>query len=878
MKKALKIIGIIVVLIIIALISIPFLFKNTIKDKVRYAINREVNATVDFDDISVSLFRSFPQASVIIDKLSIITAPPFAGDTLVFTDQLSLEMSVKELFKDASEPIAINQIKIDEAFINIKIDSLGRFNYDIAKKDSVATSSSDSQGDPFIFDLQNLEINSSRFVYDDQVSKTLFTLDSLNLKGNGDVSQQQSEVTLEAQSKISMAIDGVEYLSNNTLSLDAVVAIDLEKQRYTFKENTGYINQLPLTFDGYVEVHDNDTEVDITFKTPSSDFKNFLAVIPQTYAKNLDGITTTGDFIVDGTIKGTVDETHIPTMNIKITSNNASFKYPDLPKSVSNINLNTSLMNTTGMVNDTYINLDQLTFTIDQDVFSAKGNFKNITKNMLVDMAVNGTLNLANLGQAYPIQLEEKLQGIVNANVTTAFDMESLEKEDYERIKTSGKATLKNFEYTTPELPNAIKIKEAQVNFKPGTITLDQMNVTSGKSDIKATGTINNFLGFLFTEQQLKGNFNVQSNNFYVNDFMTKGEATASSTSTDKEEVTSQPSSKFKIPSFLDATLAFTAKNVVYDNLNLKNAKGVVKVKDETASLEKVTSNLFDGIIALDGNVSTKSETPTFGMKLNLDNIDIAKSFEGMELLRSLAPIAKALTGMLSTDLELNGNLTSDLTPQLNTLKGNALAEILNAKVNSSETKLLSKLDGALNFIDLDNLDLKDIKTALNFNDGKINVKPFNFEVKGIKITAQGNHSFTNEMNYSVSLDLPAKYLGDDIGSTLSQLSEEDLSSMTVALPIGITGNFADPVINLDTKAAVNQLTQQIVAKQKEKAKDKLVSKGKGVLSDVLGGNSTKKDSSATTPVKAEDKVKEAAKDILGGFFGKKKKKDTVRN
>ncbi|TYP75965.1 AsmA family protein [Aquimarina intermedia] len=883
MKKALKIIGIVIVVIIIALISIPFLFKNTIKDKVRYAINREVNATVDFSDISLSLFRSFPQASVIVNELSIITAAPFAGDTLVFTDQLSLEMSVKELFKDASEPIAINQIKIDKAFINIKIDSLGRFNYDIAKKDSIVASQTpqDTQGKPFIFDLQNLEINSSRFVYDDQVAKTLFTLDSLQLTGSGDISEQQSEVTLEAYSKIAMAINGVEYLSNNNLALEAVVGIDLEKQRYTFKENTGYINQLPLTFDGYVEVHDKDTEVDIQFKTPSSDFKNFLAVIPQTYSKNLDGITTTGDFMVDGKVKGTVDETTIPTMDIKITSTNASFKYPDLPKSVRNINLKTSLMNTTGKVDDTYINLDQLVFTIDQDVFSAKGNFKNITKNMLVDMAVNGTLNLANLEQAYPIQLEEKLRGVVKANIITAFDMESLEKENYEKIKTSGKATLSNFEYTTPELPDAIKVNEALVNFKPGTITLDKMDIASGKSDIKATGTINNLLGFIFTEQKLKGNFNVQSNTFYVSDFMSQEEAASSTTkkAAEKESSSSSPSSSdFKIPSFLDATLAFTANTVVYDNLNLKNAKGVVKIKEETASLENVTSSLFDGVISLDGNVSTKSQTPTFGMKLNLDNIDIAKSFEGMELLRSLAPIAKALTGMLSTDLELKGNLTSDLSPQLNTLKGNALAEILNAKVNSSETKLLSKLDGALSFIDLDNLDLKDIKTALNFDDGKINVKPFNFEVKGIKITAQGNHSFTNEMNYTVALDLPAKYLGDDLGSTISQLSEEDLSKMTVALPIGISGNFSDPVINLNTKAAVKQLTQQIVATQKDKAKDKLVNKGKGVLSDVLGGASTKKDSTTSTPVKVEDKVKEAAKDILGGFFGKKKKKDTVKN
>jgi len=51
-----------------------------------------------------------------------------------------------------------------------------------------------------------------------------------------------------------------------------------------------------------------------------------------------------------------------------LTSKNASFQYPDLPKSVKNIVIDTHIINETGLMNDTYVNLDQLSFTIDQDV------------------------------------------------------------------------------------------------------------------------------------------------------------------------------------------------------------------------------------------------------------------------------------------------------------------------------------------------------------------------------------------------------------------------------------------------------------------------------------------------------------------------------
>ena len=103
--------------------------------------------------------------------------------------------------------------------------------------------------------------------------------------------------------------------------------MDLANQKYTFLENEALINQLPLTFDGFVKINEDNQELDLTFKTPSSDFKNFLAVIPETYAKNLDGVETTGDFTVNGMIKGIVDEEHIPMMDIAIKSDNASFKY-----------------------------------------------------------------------------------------------------------------------------------------------------------------------------------------------------------------------------------------------------------------------------------------------------------------------------------------------------------------------------------------------------------------------------------------------------------------------------------------------------------------------------------------------------------------------
>ncbi|MEE2771226.1 MAG: AsmA-like C-terminal region-containing protein, partial [Bacteroidota bacterium] len=384
------------------------------------------------------------------------------------------------------------------------------------------------------------------------------------------------------------------------------------------------------------------------------------------------------------------------------------------------------------------------------------------------------------------------------------------------------------------------------------------------------------------------------------NDFMVAETKEVKTTEGGEEKTVSQPTGKeaVKIPSFLDMELAFNARKVYYDNLELDNAKGVLVIRDETASLKNISTNIFNGSIGLDGMVSTKNQTPTFEMKLDLNALDIASSFNGMEMLQGMAPIAKALQGKLQSTLNLKGNLNEDLTPQLASLAGNALAQLLTADIDVSKSPLLANLDSKLNFINLNDIDLNNLKTQLTFENGKVNIAPFDFNIKDINIQIGGSHGFDNTMNYNLNLDVPAKYLGSQVGGTLSKLSGSDLQQMEVELPIGLTGTFQNPQINLNMQQAVNSLTQKIVAQQKEELKEK----GKDALGNIISGainkqtqnksgdtTTVKQDSTGTQPNSTtkrdsinrsqQEQVQNAAKNILGGILkNSKKKTDTTKN
>lgn len=900
-KKVLKIIGIIVLIIIAILIAVPIFLEGKIGDIIKNNVNKNLNATFDFEDADLSLLASFPNAEVSLKGVTLINKAPFEGDTLFASKEVALKMGIGELFKGADDPIGIKSLIIDGAKLNITVDEAENASYDVALDTGEEATPGADASEEFILDLQSYEISDARIVYDDRAADMRFEISEMQHKGSGDLSLDKSELQTMTDGLVSFEMDSTNYLNKNSIKLDALIGVDLKESKYSFLKNEALINQLPLVFDGFVKLNDDETqEVDISFKTPSSDFKNFLAVMPEEYSKNIENVKTTGNFVVEGKFSGIVDETHIPKFNININSDNASFKYLDLPKSVSNIHIDTKINNTTGIVEDTYVDIDKLSFMIDQDRFNMTANVKELMGNTKVKAHIDGKMNLANVSKAYPVPADLNLKGLLSADINTAFDMASIEKEQYENTATKGTLSLTDFEYNSEDFANPIKLSTVAITFNPKTVTLQQLDGTTGTTDFNAKGTINNLLGYMFNDEKVQGDFDLKSNTFALNDFMVEEteEPSEEKKETSEAEATSPKSGeKIKIPSFLDVTINAAANTVLYDNLTLKDVKGTLRIKDETARLSNMTSSIFDGKMAFNGEVSTKQDTPTFDMKLDMSQLQIAETFKSLELFKVLAPIAQVLQGKLNSDISLSGNLTDDLLPDLMTLSGTILANIMTEKIDTEKAPLLSALDSKLSFIDLDQLNLKDLKTKMSFENGLVSVKPFTIDYKDIAINVGGTHTFDKKLDYTATMDVPAKYLGGEVNKLLSQIGEDDLNNLTIPVVANIEGNYSSPNVTTDLTSGMKSLTGKLVEIQKQKLVNKGKDKVKDLIGNALGGNGTEKDSTkkqdakeilgdllgnkskdslpsrtdSKTPHK-EEEVKEKAKNILGGLLGGKKK------
>ena len=879
-KKIFKWGGITLLLLIIAMIAIPFFFKDTIKEKVIEMANENLKANIALQDVDISLFKNFPKAQVTLNDFVLVNKEPFVGDTLFAAKHIDVTLSIKDLLAGNYNLLGAN---VRDASVYIHLNKEGAGNFDIA----IPSDKPEEESAPIKLDIQQYNVENLKFTFKMDDGNLFMEVADIYHSGKGNFAEEVLDLDTQTKANVTFAMDKSTFMKQVPITLQAILGIDLKNQKYTFKQNKATVNRLDLVFDGFIQLLEEGQRYDLTFSTPTNSFQNFLALIPEEYSKNIENVKTTGNLTLKGFAKGDMVGDKIPTFGIEMYADNASFKYPNLPKTVRDITIDLKVNNDTGITNDTKINLNKFTMSIDQDHFSARANVSNMVVNPFVDMALKGTVNLANLSQAYPISLDKKFSGILRADIATQLDMKSVEAKKYQNIKAQGTLSLSQFVYAGEEFVKPFHIDNLNVTFNPSHIGLSQFDARTGETDLHLTGTIDNLYGFAFRKEILKGNFNLSSNKLVVNDFMQPAakEATTPTKQETKEtpkiEAKTPTQAAIKVPAFLDCTLTAKANTVSYDNLKLSNVSGKLIIKDEKVALENLKSDIFGGNIALSGDVSTKEKTPTFDVDLNLNRVNIPEAFSQITMLEKIAPIANAVQGKVNTVINVKGSLKNDLTPEINSISGDLFAALIDSKIDSQGSALLSALDSQFTGLNLANLNLKDIKAAVDFEDGKVKIKPFTIKYKDVGIEVAGSHGFDQQMNYKLTFNVPPQMLGKEAEGLLAKLTPENqkkISNLPVVATVG--GTFKKPQVSTDAKTVVKDLATQIAknqinnltAKGTDALQQALGSKtNSGTAAEVtqtIGGLMKNKDSTMTkVKEKAKEEAKKEAKKQLGNFL-----------
>lgn len=274
MKRILKYLGLLILGVVIALAMVPYLFKDEIIEAIEQYANENINADLNFEDVSLSVLKSFPNASVTIKQASLTGRDEFKDITLFYADEFELETNLKAALSSNGD-ISIKEFHVNDGEINIIKTKEGKQNFDIFKE---SESSSKSSASDFSIAVKNYSINSTDISYKDFQSNMIFESTDFNQSGSGDFTLDEFDLkTNNTIGKTSLNMDGIPYLKNTPISGPIELGVDLVNSKYTLKENQIKIHDLLLKVIGFVDMNNNDMDIDLVIDSQQGDIRNFLS-------------------------------------------------------------------------------------------------------------------------------------------------------------------------------------------------------------------------------------------------------------------------------------------------------------------------------------------------------------------------------------------------------------------------------------------------------------------------------------------------------------------------------------------------------------------------------------------------------------------------
>ena len=824
LKKILKYSGITLLVLFIVALILPFLFKDTIIAKVKEEANKNLNAKLEFDDLSISLFRSFPNLNIELDGLTLSGVDAFKADTLISAQTLGITTNIMSVIGGGE--IGIKSIYLEKARIHLKVLENGTANWDITKPSPTPETPS---GEPSAFKatLQKYAIHSSRIRYEDRSMGLDALLDGVNHTGSGDFTADNTNLeTLTTIDSVDVLYGGMAYLNRVNMEYKADFALDLKNSVYAFQENELRLNDLVLNFAGSIAMPADDITIDVTYEALKNEVKSFISLVPGAFTKDFKDVKSSGNLAFNGFVKGVYNEKRIPGFAFNLLIENGSIQYPALPRGITNMQVKASITCPGGDVDKTIINVSKLHADLGQFPLDARLYVSTPVSNPNIDAAVKGKVELSTLKDLIPLETGTTLSGEVAADISVKGRMSSVEKAQYDQFAAAGTLDVARFRYAAKDLSQDIQISKAAMSFNPKAAQLSRFDMQLGKSDLHATGSLENYLAYIFSDKPITGNVNLNSNFLDLNPFMTTETAsTAAPASTSGQPA--DVNGYIRIPKNIDFTLNAAITTLLYDNMRLANVNGQIVVRDQEVKLNQLKMNTLGGSITMGGLYDTHSENgPAVALLMDMQNLNIRETAKTFNTVKELAPVAEKTIGTVSIK-NFNFSCRADKTfnPDMKSINGSGALSTSAVEIEGFE--MIKQIAGSLKMDKLKKWKMEPIQAAFTITNGNVTVKPFKTKVGNYTAEIGGENGLDKQINYAVNIEIPRAEFGGAANSVLTSLvSKANASGLktqvgdVIPVAIKVTGTFTNPKVSTDIRSQATDAMGDLKAQAEQRLKD----------------------------------------------------------
>jgi len=808
MKKKIGITILIILAILIAsAVIIPIAFKGPLMEKVKKTINKNVDATVEFSDLHLNLFRSFPRVRAEIENLTITGKDQFESDTLLSVASIATDLSLMDLIK--GEKLNIYSLGIRDANINLLSTQDGLTNWDIFPTDSTETESASDTTEDMSVDLRKIELENVSLTYTDQLSTLQIRLLNTNIDASGSLEGTITRFNLDGEiGNFELDYDSVQYVSNTTLKMKSQLSADYDKMNFVLGETMLYLNELPLDVSGQIQMPSDSMYFDLQFKQPGSDFKTLLSMVPKSYQSYIEKVQTTGEAGFEGQVKGWFYEDDYPEIAAHLFVNNATFRYEGSPEKIEKISLDGRIAKPQG-------DLDLLSVKVSDAHAQLRDNPVNFRLDLVhpmtdpeFDASFDGKIDFTSLAEVLPMDSLE-MNGTMNGQLAVRGKMSAIEQQNYDQVVSSGAFSFSQFKIKTPKITRPFEVSSGSIKINNSEIVLTSFNAKTGQSDFLLNGKLSNYLPYFFLDKTLTGDFNLKSN--YLNfDELASLMAESDSTTTAPEDSVVA----FQVPANLDIDFRSQISKASFSGMDITGIDGVITVENKKLELKKLNMDMLGGQMTIDGSYqSNQINKPVFDFNVKINSFQIPAAYQSFDMMQRYVPIAAKSQGEISSLINLKGQFDQKLNIIPASLNGTGSFNTRDLQIVDSPT--FEKIRGIIKSEKLKNVKVDDFTAHFKMENGNVNMDPFQTKIAGQEVSVYGGLSVERLLNLTMDFKVNRDDLGNDVNKGLGILPGSD-NIRIIDASVLVKGDLKDPNVSLDLSKARQQIEEEVKKSTKE--------------------------------------------------------------
>jgi hypothetical protein len=754
MKKFFKRLSIILLvfflLIVIALAVVTSLFENRVGNKLTAEINKSLRSELSINDFDLTLFRSFPSLAA---NLKGVRLEDSRGGELLEAEELSFRFGLLSLFGSS---IKVSSVVVSNGALNVQIDKNGIPNYDIF----LDTADEEAGSSSTAISLEQASLNNIELIYQDLSTRQDMAVLVENAMFSGKFSSEQFNMNSEAQLMTRfLDMDGVRFLPGKAINYDARIAVDLKEGVYELEEVMVDIEGNTVRLDGRIESWDSGTYFDLFIVNDDGQLEGLLGLLPASYLESLQGLESTGKFVLNGLVKGQYNKKQNPEIRVEFSLDEGRLSSPQMDKPLKDVSFNAIF------TNGKYRDNSSSSFTIEK--FKAYFNRELVEMRFrasdfddpVIDFSLDGVIPLnsaygllGNPGitagrgelEIKAVELKGAYEDMINPSRIANVEASGAIEFDDAGLTINGEEMI---------------IDRGQLTLDGNRLAIDGLRLEGAGSDVSFKGYAYNVIPVLFADSLNSKRVELEFDASLTAEKLDIDRLVGLATLSDEEEKAPEPvrdslkeagiQNRARLTSFLKGAFNADIEAYNFNKIVGKDFKGTLEFNNNIMGIKGETQ-VFKGTIDVEGEAIFQNR-PSLKAKMTCNKLDVTTLFEQAENFYQDVLVSSNLVGQLDAKVLVFSYWDEEGSFLMDKLRVLAGVGIKDGELKNF--KMMEDFSAFVNIKDLRLIRFVNLENFLEIRNERFYMPAMFIQSNALNLTISGEHSFEHDMKYNIKVN-----------------------------------------------------------------------------------------------------------------------------